>query len=458
MPFERNSFIDSFVHEALDERISLFLGAGSSCSVGYPSWSALFDPLARKLNITTNDFTDYYKLAQYYENEYGKPDLLRKLDECLKKNNYKSNLIDEALNIGFTNVWTTNYDTTIETNYRNRDIQINKLSDDANFSNVNLKERINVIKLNGDIDNLNSAVATQNDYEKYADTHKVMLTFFKRELISSTFLFVGYSFTDHLVLDCLSELNRYLGDSTGYHYAIIPDKPEDKTFKYFIKDIETRYRVHVLLAKSIEEVPHILADINKRIKEKKIFISGAFSSFESEIENFSHSFARCISESLLREKYRIVNGIGRRFGTHLIGYANGYLAKNGTQNIEKHLIIKPFVGNSDTSAIEKKILREKVIGNCGAIILVFGEMDKNSVNKTSGVLEEFEIARDQKKIIIPVSYPGMVSENIWNNVKENITSYPYLEGKLDKLTHLNGAEALAQTIIEILNSVQIANM
>lgn len=30
-----------------------------------------------------------------------------------------------------------------------------------------------------------------------------------------------YSFTDHLVLDCLSEIQRYLGESMNYHYTIL---------------------------------------------------------------------------------------------------------------------------------------------------------------------------------------------------------------------------------------------
>ena len=458
MSLERKAFVESFARDALDEHISLFFGAGSSCSVGYPSWRELFIPLAKELNIATDDFTDYYKMAQYYANTYGDEELRRKLKASFKLNNKESDLLNEALSIGFSNVYTTNFDCTIEDFYKRRGVYVNILDSDSVFSEVDLKEHINVIKMNGDERHLTSAVITQNDYENYVDTHKVMLTFFKRDLISSTFLFVGYSFTDHLVLDCLSELNRYLKCSAGHHYAIIPDKPKDDTFKYFVSDLEKRYNVHVLVTKDYNEVPYILADINQKIREKKVFISGAFSSFESQIENFSHNFARSVSESLLKEKYRIINGIGRRFGTHLIGYANSYLAKNGTQNIERHLIITPFVGNSASSQIEKKKARTEVIKQCNAAIFVFGEADGNSVDKTSGVWEEFEISKEQHKVIIPISYKGMISEKIWNTVNDNITEYPYLEGKLDKLTYNNSPDLISQTILEILRSVQSTNM
>ena len=35
--------------------------------------------------------------------------------------------------------------------------------------------------MNGDITNLEGIVATQGDYEKYGDTHQVMMMFFKRD-------------------------------------------------------------------------------------------------------------------------------------------------------------------------------------------------------------------------------------------------------------------------------------
>jgi len=79
---------------------------------------------------------------------------------------------------------------------------------DQDLTNIDINKRINIFKMNGDVTNLEGIVATQSDYERYVDTHRMMLMFFKRELIASTFLFIGYSFTDHLVLDCLSEIRK----------------------------------------------------------------------------------------------------------------------------------------------------------------------------------------------------------------------------------------------------------
>lgn len=453
MPIEREQFISQFAQQTLDGRVSLFLGAGGSRDAGYPSWSDLFKPFAKELGTSTNETTDYYRLAQYYSNIFGEPALRQRINERINRNQFQSPLLDELIDVGFTNIWTTNFDNAVELNYQRRGILTNKVFKDLDFSNIDLNKRINIFKMNGDVTNLNGIVATQSDYESYSDNHRVMLMFFKRELISSTFLFVGYSFTDHLVLECLSEITRYLGGTSNYHYTIMKNNHNDPYFRYLIDDIEKRYHIRVLLVDQYEDVPLVLKELNNRIRSKRVFVSGSFSSYEEQIERYSHDFSRQITSALLSSDYRIVNGIGRRFGTHLIGYANEYLAKEGVKDVERHLIVKPFVGRENGSEEKKKIEREHVIGQCGAAIFLFGEQDCNGMQGKSGVLEEFEIACQQHKTIIPISYPGMVSETIWQQVSQNLTQYPYLEGKIDMLTSSCPIGSLSQIVVQILDSV-----
>lgn len=454
MSIEKEQFLKQFSQQALDERISLFLGAGGSCDAGYPNWADLFKPFAKELGTPLNESTDYYKLAQYYSNNFGAAELRKRINERINRNKCESPLLEELIDIGFSNIWTTNFDNAMERNYQKKEILTNKVFRDSDFSNIDINKRINIFKMNGDVTNLEGIVATQSDYEQYTDTHRIMLMFFKRELISSTFLFIGYSFTDHLVLECLSEITRYLGYSSNYHYTIMKNDYKNPYFKHFVDDLEHRYHIRVLLVDDYKDIPVILKELNERIRSKRVFISGAFSSQATEVEEFSHSLSRRLTASLLDNDYRIVNGIGRRFGTHLIGYANEFLAKQGVKDIEKYLIVKPFVGNQKRSAKDKKKSREKVLKQCGSAIFVFGEEDGNSANNRSGVLEEFEIARKQHKIVIPIAYPGMISEEIWKRVKCDITQYPYLEKSIDLLTYEQSSERISELIIHILDSTQ----
>lgn len=454
MPLNKEQFLNQFTHQALDERISLFVGAGASANAGYPSWYNLFKPLAKELGTPLEESINYYRVAQYYSNKFGQAELKKRINEIINKNDFYSPLINELIDIGFTNIWTTNFDNVLELNYSSRNILINKVFRDADLSNVELNKRINIYKMNGDISNPEGIVATQKDYEEYSESHRMMLMFLKRELISSTFLFIGYSFTDNLVMDCLSEITRYLGDAAPYHYTIMKNDNSNPYFNYFIDDLERRYHIRVLLVNEYTDIYFVLNELNQKIRSKKVFISGAFRSFEQNIEEYSHNLSRSITTQLLSNDYRIVNGIGRHFGTHIIGYANEYLAKKGIKDKEKYIIVRPFVGMGEKSLEDKKKLREEVIGGCGSAIFVFGDYNQQSPNPDSGVQEEFEIAMDNHKTIIPVAYPGMRSEVIWNYIKNNITQFPYLEKNIASLTSECDTNKLAEIIVYILDSVQ----
>lgn len=454
MPLNKEQFLNQFTRQALDERISLFVGAGASANAGYPSWYNLFKPLAKELGTPLEESINYYRVAQYYSNKFGQAELKKRINEIINKNDFYSPLINELIDIGFTNIWTTNFDNVLELNYSSRNILINKVFRDADLSNVELNKRINIYKMNGDISNPEGIVATQKDYEEYSESHRMMLMFLKRELISSTFLFIGYSFTDNLVMDCLSEITRYLGDAAPYHYTIMKNDNSNPYFNYFIDDLERRYHIRVLLVNEYTDIYFVLNELNQKIRSKKVFISGAFRSFEQNIEEYSHNLSRSITTQLLSNDYRIVNGIGRHFGTHIIGYANEYLAKKGIKDKEKYIIVRPFVGMGEKSLEDKKKLREEVIGGCGSAIFVFGDYNQQSPNPNSGVQEEFEIAMDNHKIIIPVAYPGMRSEVIWNYIKNNITQFPYLEKNIASLTSECDTNKLAEIIVYILDSVQ----
>lgn len=70
----------------------------------------------------------------------------------------------------------------------------------------------------------------------------MLLTFFKRELVVKSFLFIGYSFTDSLVLPCISELSKAFDGEQPNHYAIMK-RNDDSDFMNFIADLDTRYNI-----------------------------------------------------------------------------------------------------------------------------------------------------------------------------------------------------------------------
>ena len=134
MSLSRKDFLLQFSQRVLDAKTALFLGAGGTIDAGYPSWKELFMPIAKELGKNIEDIDDYYKLAQYYSNHSDDNELRTKIVERLNQYSHNSVLLDELMDIGFSDVWTTNFDNAVEMNYSARNIRINKVfKDDEMF-------------------------------------------------------------------------------------------------------------------------------------------------------------------------------------------------------------------------------------------------------------------------------------------------------------------------------------
>ncbi|MFC3748632.1 SIR2 family protein [Paenibacillus sp. GCM10012306] len=450
MRLTKEQFLDFYSQQTLADEASLFLGSGVSATTGYPSWKSLLQPCARQLGIEITDSTDLYLLAQYYANTFGESALKKIVNDNINILNHESSLIDELLNLNFSTVWTTNYDTVLEKNLHKRNIQSNSVNNDKDLANISRNNRVNIYKLNGDVSNLDRIVISKNDLDSYNSTHELLLTFFKKELVSNTFLFLGYSFSDTLVLSCLNTINKCLGNSANYHYAIMKDE-KNTNFNYFIEDLEKRYKIRVLLIDNYDDLPIVLNELNKTIKKKNIFFSGTFEMLPSKEDLFAYELCDKLSEGLLLNKYYIYTGYGRKMGNYLAGTSIQHLL-NHNMKIEKHLLMRPFL--SSMSPAEQYAHREMLITNCHVAIFMFGQSPyQDGYVNSRGVKEEFEIAKKHKKIIIPIGVTSYSAAEIWEEVKNNITLYPYLERYIDILKTENNPSCITKVILQILEEV-----
>ena len=91
-------FINEMAEHIIRDESSLFLGAGSSCSVGFPSWGKLLEECAHKLNIKITKDTDLFSIAQYFSNRYGKTALQTIVKSVLNKNfEFESELLNSIM-------------------------------------------------------------------------------------------------------------------------------------------------------------------------------------------------------------------------------------------------------------------------------------------------------------------------------------------------------------------------
>ena len=221
-------------------------------------------------------------------------------------------------------------------------------------------------------------VLTQKDIERYTDTHKLLLTFLKKELVSNTFLFIGYSFTDRIVLNCLSEIREYLQipNTTNYAIMVVTGK-EDQNTLYFVDDLKKRYGIECLYIKK-EDISIIIEMLWRYIRNKKVFISGAYYTLSDKEEHFADALSEHLVKKLYHNDYRISTGIGKRLGAFITGYANQYLIVEGITNISKYLSMRPFPFHLNLDEKEKIRYRTIMQQDCAASIFMFGRSESTA--------------------------------------------------------------------------------
>lgn len=458
-------FLNIYSEQVISGRTSLFLGSGVSRDSGLPSWATLLAPCAEELELEMGDQPDLYSIAQYYSNRHSDAELRRMFRQAINRNIEPSPLLDSLLDIPFNSIWTTNYDQLIEEGLKNRFIGYNTVVNDRDLPSFSQDSKINVYKMNGDITVPTKMIITKNDYEHYVQRHPLFLTFLKKELVANTFLFVGYSFSDKIVLDCLNSLNEFLGPDGNCHYAImlVDDRITIKE-EYFYEDLYKRYNIKCLAVQK-ENIHVLISHLIKKIREKKVFISGAFDTV-SEKEN---CFADVLSCELVHHLYdngfRISTGIGKRLGTFVTGYAHQYLAEHSITNTSRYLSMRPFPFHLDLDEPEKIHYRKTMQADCSTAIFLFGQSRSTSlaggVEKTGhysrGVYMEYELAKESGLAIIPVGATDYEAEIIWNEVNANINKFYYLSKKMDKLLKEHDPIKLSEIILSILRDIPKKN-
>jgi hypothetical protein len=376
---------------------------------------------------------------------YGKSELKKHIGSSMFSFNIDNNTLEKILKLNLRTIWTTNFDTTIERILQNNLIRYQVVNNDKSLANISLSEATTIYKLNGDCNDLENIIITTEDWESYEETHPTMITFLKKELVSNTFLFYGYSFQDDLVKSMLSGIKRFVGDSCNTHFSIQRRKPS-KEFEYQLYDLEQRYHVKTLLVDSYEEVSGIFDEIIEKVRKHNIFISGRMGNIESKIEDQACILGRQLSKGLLENGYNICTGMGRKIGYYIAGPSIQYLLERGYKHIEQRLKVRPF---DDTMSAEKRTAyRRRLIEENSVVIFIYGHSSRSG--RSPGMWEEYQIAKSMRKIMIPIGSTGYESNFIWEDIKAHLTEYPYLETAIDDLKAETDADKLTSMILKLI--------
>ncbi|WP_025523650.1 SIR2 family protein [Vibrio parahaemolyticus] len=427
---QRQRFVKELLKDLTEENLAIFAGAGLSAPAGFVSWSELLRPVAEELELEIEKETDLVALAQYHcnSNLANRGKLNQLLINELSDNANVTENHQILARLPISTYWTTNYDKLIEnslteagkipdTKYRIKQLSFTKRGRDAV-----------VYKMHGDIEHPDEAVLTKDDYESYHVKMQPFINALSGDLVSKTFLFLGFSFTDPNLDYILSRVRVSYSTDQRQHYCIQKlvepnDGESEADTEYrkrkqelFIQDL-LRFGIKTILVTSYAEITDILRQLEWAFRRKTIFISGSAHEYgrwdSSAAENFIYSLAKEISSL----GFRIVSGFGLGVGSSVITGALEHVYMSGRRLDSDQLILRPFpqteVGTRPIAQVWHDY-RTDMISYSGIAIFLFGNKLKDGkVVIADGLIKEFEIAKSNGLILIPVGATEYASREIY---------------------------------------------
>lgn len=430
---EINAFINDYVDKLRQGNATILVGAGLSKAAGFVDWKGLLKDLAAEIGLRIEDENDLISIAQFHKNYKQNRN---KIDEKIVNEFTDKDIETEnhriIAKLPFNTIWTTNYDDLIEDTHYKYDKKVDVKSEVEDLF-INKDNRSCILyKMHGDKDKPNKAILLKEDYERYYYTHEPFIALLNSELITKSFLFVGFSFTDPNINYVFGRLTHRYSDKSKDHYCIMRKcslndyKDDQGKFEYetikqylFIEELK-RYRVKTILIENHSDLTIILKEIEKRYNSHSVFISGSAVEYGDFTALEAQQFIHLLSKKLIERRLNVVNGFGLGVGSAVINGALDAIYSNPKKYNEDQLVLKPFpqfkTGEKELGELWEEY-RQKMISRAGIIIFIFGNKDVgNGVENAGGVKREFEIALEKRLVPIPIPYTGFMTREIFEEL------------------------------------------
>lgn len=471
-------FVDSFVEAIKNKTAAIFAGAGLSQPAGFVNWKDLLKKFADELKLDIEEEKyDLISLAQFYENEKGNRSGINKLimDNFQRNVQVTDNHLILA-RLPIQTYWTTNYDVLIEKALESVGKTPDVKVDPKNLAVTTPRRDVDVFKMHGDINRVHETVFTRNDYEKYHISRKLFSVALRGDLVSKTFLFIGFSFNDPNLNYILSRIRLSLENNVRTHYCFFKTvkKSDCKTNNQFITAKEKqklrindlkRYGIQTIEIDNYNDLTNILRSVEERYKQNTVFISGSAEDYSPWLQNDALKLMHDLSYRLVENELKIISGFGWGIGSAVINGALQKIYSSQYRHIEEYLILRPFPqfqsGDTPLPELWEKY-RNDIINEAGISLFFFGNKkdSKGNIINAEGVKREFDISVSKGAKVIPVGATGFMSEVLWKEVRSNFENYypgmTSLKSSFNKLGDKSLSKdpsSLLDIILDIINKL-----
>lgn len=429
MSSDIQGFIATFLAESDAGNAAVFAGAGLSAPAGFVDWANLVRPLAEELHLDVEKESDLVAVAQFHvnANHQNRHALHTAIVNAFSADNPPTRNHRLLARLPITTYWTTNYDRLIETALRNAGKIVDVKWAVPQLANTQPRRDAIVYKMHGDVERPDEAVATRDDYERYVSDRGAFINALAGDLVSKTFLFLGFSFTDPNLEQVLARVRITYKDNQRRHFAIFRNRTRRKgeskaAFEYgkirqalVLEDLK-RFNIRPVLVDEYSEITTILTEIERQYRSRTVFVSSSASDFAPWGEPAVASFMRTLGSALISAKSRIATGMGLGVGNALFTGALEAVYADRQSHLEDRIVMRPFPQYIADEAKRKEIwetYRQEIISSAGIALFLFGnkKADESTVI-ADGMIREFEIARQHGLTCLPVGATGYAAAEL----------------------------------------------
>lgn len=475
MEVSREILIKKFTQAIREGNAGIFAGAGLSKASGYADWKRFLEPLAKNVKLDIEKETDYLSVAQYCRNESGnRGSINQEILNAFNAGVGENENVELIARLPISTYWTTNYDKLIEKELEKKNRKADVKMDSDQLSTVSMDRDAVVYKMHGDVDHPANAVLTKDDYVLYERKRPLFRTILRGDLISKRFLFIGFSFEDPNLEYILGQIHALLEENVADHYCFFRrvqksdySKEEDYGYEKAKQELRSkdlaRYGIQTVFVNDYSEITEILRDIETAVKSNNVFISGSADDYADWGRDKAEELARKISESLVKDNFKITSGFGLGIGSSVINGALTEIYRSKYKHTDEYLCLRPFPQGIKNATERQNVFtqyRKDMISDTGVAIFLFGNKkdtkDPSKIIDSPGCLEEFSIARDNRNVIIPIGSTGFAAKRIFDEIKANMDNFKYLEKYMSVLETERNVDKLVEAVTAIAKEQRMA--
>ena len=226
VPDNLRPYLTEIAERLWSGRAAVMIGAGfsknatpnSASDSGFPDWSQLGDLFYEKIHgrkpNTESKYLNVLKLADEVQAAFGRSALNQILRDAIPDYDYEPSPLHESLlNLPWSDVFTTNYDTLLERT--NNAVTSQRYDVIVNMEDLVYSKKPRIVKLHGSFPSDRPFIITEEDYRCYPEKSAPFVNTVRQALLENTLCLIGFSGDDPNFLQWIGWIRDNLGQQNS---------------------------------------------------------------------------------------------------------------------------------------------------------------------------------------------------------------------------------------------------